>query len=69
MHLSKSNRITLPSGISTLSQPSAVWLQGAKDVQNQPSVGFSGSAKGLQINVGLPSPGGVADKVRQATKL
>jgi hypothetical protein len=40
-----------------------VSMQGAKDVQNQPSVGFSGSADGLQINVGLPSPGGVADKV------
>ena len=38
-------------------------MQGAKDVQNQPSVGFSGSVEGLQFNVGLPSPGGVADKV------
>ena len=42
-------------------------MQGAKDVQNQPSVGFSGSADGLQVNVGLPSPGGVADKVRRRT--
>jgi hypothetical protein len=36
-------------------------LQGGKDISTKP-VGFSG-AQGLQVNVGLPSPGGVADKV------
>ena len=36
-------------------------MQGGKDISTKP-VGFGG-AQGLQVNVGLPSPGGVADKV------
>jgi hypothetical protein len=43
--------------------------QGAKDLQNQPNVGFSGNAKGLQVNVGgLPNLGGAADKAKGAAE-
>lgn len=43
------------------------YVQGVKNLKNQPMVGFSGRTDGLQMNVGLPSAGGLADKVPPAS--
>lgn len=42
-----------------------IWCsQGVKNLKQELNVAFSGNAAGLQKSVGLPSAGGLADKVR-----